>query len=115
MNPIVLAWVLIAAAGVLLSIWSAREWTLDLLALDHRANGRRIHARAGLRREVIRFIVHAAYLGIGLPLLDRPVNVSLTVVVLLLGNVGLIVNSILDLRTRYVLLETRGKEPPIRD
>lgn len=106
-------WVLLSAAGLLLSLILSRESILDLRALPNQVNGRRIAARARLAREALRASVHAVYLAIGLPILDREVELTLVVLGLMWGNLVLVVNSLIDARTRYLLYATRDSEPDL--
>lgn len=114
MNPVVLAWVILSVVGVIVSAGLARESWLDLTALGRNGNGRRVAAISRLTREGLRVSVHAAYILAGLGALNiLPSFRTLIIPILMWGNVALVANSIIDARTRHLLYETRGSEPPI--
>jgi hypothetical protein len=103
MNPYVAAWTLIATIGVLFSLILGIESILDLRALGDVKNGRRWHVRGRIASEAIRFIVHGAFLVLGVALISAPTgDPSPLVIVLLFGNVLLIVNSAIAFYIRRV-------------
>jgi hypothetical protein len=123
-NPIIGAWVGLSAFGFLLSLFLTRESWLDMRALGlqlqwrflpwhwgpHDYNGRRTAAVSRFWREFLRATVHAAYLAIGVPLLDVEATLSFFVAALMWGNAVLVTNSLIDARTRFLLYVTRNGE-----
>ena len=102
MNPYVLTWTLVSAAGVLLSFLLFVESALDMRALRGIGNGRRLYALGRAVSEVIRMVIHSAFLAIGLTVLYAPVaSPSPIVIVLITGNVLLIVNSVIAWYVRH--------------
>lgn len=108
---IIQLWIAISAFGFLFSLYLSNDSRLDLKALGKLANGRRRAAWARLTRELLRVTVHAAYLAIGIPLLDSQIDLNPVVLGLLYGNIILVVNAILDARTRAVIIRNHGIEP----
>lgn len=100
MNLYVLAWCLIAAVGAVLSALLLIESEFDRRALGSMQNGRRALVRGRIASESIRLVIHTAFLGIGLPALGSETRFSLTVLILILGNLGLIVNSFISMYVR---------------
>jgi hypothetical protein len=102
MNPYVLVWTLVSAAGVVLSILLLLEASLDIRALEGIRNGRRLYARGRAISEAIRLIMHSGFFLIGLTVLFSPTRgPSLIVLVLIGGNILLIVNSIIAWYVRH--------------
>ena len=98
MNPYVLTWTLVSAAGILLSGVLLIESVLDLAALKGIGNGRRVHVIGRIASEGIRLVIHCGFLYIGLKALDSPVSPggpSQTVLVLITGNALLIIASLI--------------------
>lgn len=107
---VIWAWVGLSTIGLLVSVYLTRESILDLQALPVDANGRRTAAWSRLLRESLRATVHLVYLAIGLPLLGRDVQLTYVVLGLMWGNIVLVINSVIDARTRYLLYETRESD-----
>ena len=108
MNPVVIVWVVMSAIGALLSTALSWESYHDVRAFENRANGRRWHARSRLWRESLRVTVHVSYIVAGLTVLKiLPLSSAIVVPVLMYGNVVLVVNSLIDSRTRAVVFRTR--------
>jgi hypothetical protein len=102
MNPYVLVWTLVSAAGVVLSILLLIESALDIRALKGIGNGRRLYAQGRTVSEVIRLIIHGGFMLIGLGALFAPTSgPSVIVLVLIGGNVLLIVNSAIAWYVRH--------------
>lgn len=104
---VVWAWLVISALGLGVSLYLARESSIDLNTVEG-SNGRRLAAWSRLLREVLRASVHFAYILAGLGALDiipwlRPFIVP----ILMYGNIVLLVNSLIDARTRHLLYDTR--------
>ena len=108
-----LAWLLTAMAGLYLSGLNAWEAFLDYQSLGGKVNGRRRIAIGTVRREAVRGLVNAIFLGIGLVALVTPANPNSTPlgvavsVGLLLASVAYNANSYLD-RADRVYLMTHG-------
>lgn len=114
MNPIVAAWVLLSLLGGSLSLYLTRESWLDLHALPNRQNGRHVAAWSRFVREFLRITVHVAYLALGVPYLFSPfTGVSFFILALMWGNLVLVINSLIDARTRRLLFVTRDQEATI--
>ena len=105
---IVLAWVLLAGAGSIVSGWNTFDAYLDLRALGSLSNGRRIIAVGWARREAIRCGVQFLWLLLGLSALGRDVALAPGIVVLLATNLALLVSTILDARDRLRLRRIIG-------
>lgn len=102
-------WLGVSIIGALVSGWLSRESLLDLQALPLTTNGRRIIAWSRLTREVLRVTVHVAYILAALAALGIiPWLLSLIVWFLMYGNIVLVINSIIDARTRRFLVATRS-------
>lgn len=113
MNIYALVWSITAAVGAALSGWLVFESALDLRALGGLRNGRRVLARARLTSEAIRMVIHLAFLYIGLLALgSAPGPLSVTILILLGGNIGLILNSLIALYVRREL-EMPTHEAPL--
>jgi hypothetical protein len=94
-------WTVTAAVGAVLSLYLAIETMRDLRALGPLANGRRVLASGRLATESIRFVVHSSFCFIGLAALGAPTGpLSVTILILVAGNVGLIANSFISLYVR---------------
>lgn len=104
MNPYVLAWVVTACAGALLSSVLLVESVLDLRALGKIRNGRRIRVWGRMAQEGVRMSVHVPFAIIGILALDTPVDAATTVsvLVLLYGNVSFIANSVVAMVVRRI-------------
>lgn len=101
---IILAWVLSAGIGAIVSGWNAYDAYLDLRALGSTRNGRRIIARGWVRRESIRFLIQLGWVAIAVPVLFRPdPEPSLILFVLVGTNLLLLISTILDARDRLRL------------
>ena len=112
---VVQAWVAISLIGLLLSLYLANDSRIDLASLRKAkvTNGRRKLARIWLAVDLILASAHAGYVGLGLTLLDRHVNLSGTVVVLIYGNLAMMAVSLLNVSLRHLLYMTRDGEPSI--
>lgn len=110
---VVPAWILVSVIGALLSGYLANESRHDLKALPPQANGRHTVAWSRLLREFLRFTAHLAYILAGVIALGFLPWRELIVPILMYGNVVMVVNSLIDARTRYLLYATRAKEPPL--
>lgn len=107
-------WVILSASGLFLSLILVWESWQDIKALGSASNGRRWSARSRFAREGLRVTVHWTWLLMGASvLLDISLGVLL-VLGLLYGNLVLVVNSVIDARTRSLIYRTRAKEPEIR-
>jgi hypothetical protein len=108
-----LAWFLTALTGLYLSALNSWEAILDFRALGGKRNGRRRIALGTVRRESVRGLVNAIFLGIGLVALLTPAPESITplgVAVslgLLMASVAYNLNSALD-RADRIYLMTHG-------
>lgn len=114
-SPIVLAWILVSAFGLMLSLRLASDSRKGLAVLRKAgiANGRRQLARIWFAGELIFASAHLAYLVLGLKLLEQEVRLSPTALVLLYGNVAMMAVALLNLHVRRLLYDTRDSEPPI--
>lgn len=105
-----LAWMLTAIAGLYLSGLNAWEAILDYRALGGKRNGRRRIALGTVRREAVRGVVNALFLGVGIVAAATPANPQATPlgvavsVALLIASVAYNMNSALDRRDRIYLL-----------
>ena len=105
------AWLLTALAGLYLSALNAWEAILDFRALGGRRNGRRRIALGTVRREAVRGVVNAIFLGIGGVAALTPANPNATplgVAIslgLLMASVAYNINSLLDRTDRLYLME----------
>jgi hypothetical protein len=106
---IIHVWVALSLLGLVLSMYLAVESILDLRALPNKTNGRRTAARSRLFREAMRGTVHLAYLAIGIPLLGREASLSFFVAALMWGNLAMVINSLIDARTRRLLAQPRDE------
>jgi len=114
LNPLVIAWVVLSVLGLCISGYLVRESWLDLRALGSRGNGRRIAAFSRFTREGLRVSVHLLYVLAGLGALNiLPFLRPFIVPFLMWGNLVLVVNSLIDARTRSQLYATRGSEPEL--
>lgn len=100
MNLYVLAWCVIAAVGAVLSALLLLESEFDRRALGGMQNGRRALVRGRIASESIRLVIHTAFLAIGIPALGTPTVFSINVLILILGNFGLILNSFISMYVR---------------
>jgi hypothetical protein len=105
-----LAWLLSAIAGLFLSHLNGWEAILDYRALNGRKNGRRRIAVGSIRREAVRGVVNAIFLGIGLVAALIPANPAATPlgvaisVALLMASVAYNLNSYFDRLDRIYLM-----------
>jgi hypothetical protein len=100
-SPVVLLWMLVAEIGLYLAHVNGIESIRDFQALGGKTNGRRTIAVGNLRREVVRGLIGADFLFIGiLALLDVR---GAVVPGLILGSLGISLNSYLDRRDRIYL------------
>lgn len=110
-SPVEAAWLLTAVVGIYLSGINSWEAILDFRALGGRRNGRRRIAVGTIRRETVRGLVNAIFLGIGVVAALTPANPAATplgVAVslgLLLASMAYNLNSYLDRRDRVYLME----------
>lgn len=116
MTTILWVWVLASSVGLVLSLLLTMHSWLDIVALDREGilNGRRWSARSRFAREGVRVTVHWTYLLLGIGAVVGT-NVSVMVVAgLLYGNVALVINSLIDARTRQLIYRETGRlETPI--
>lgn len=108
-------WIVVSAIGLALSLYLANDSRRDLAALKRAGvvNGRRRLATIWLAVDVILGSAHGLFLGLGLTLLDREVQLSWTVVILIWGNVAMMTVQLLNVSLRHLLYSTRHGEPPI--
>lgn len=107
-NLAVVAWVAIAEFGLYLAILNGLESLADLQSLGGHRNGRRTIAIGNFRREVVRGLIALDFITIGLlVLLDYR---GVVVPGLILGSVGMALNSYLDRRDRLYLM-VNGMQP----
>lgn len=105
-----LAWLVTAIVGLFLSHLNGWEAILDFRALNGRKNGRRRIAVGSIRREALRGVVNAIFLGIGIVAALVPANPNSTPlgvaisVALLLASVAYNTNSYFDRRDRIYLM-----------
>ena len=116
MSPVEAAWFLTACGGLFIAGLNAWEGILDFKALEGRRNGRRRIAIGTIRREAIRGLVNAIFLGIGIVAAFTPANPNATplgVAVslgLLLASIAYNLNSVLD-RSDRIYLMRYGLQP----
>ena len=139
MNVPALIWSVVALTGLILSLYLGREAARDVAALRRaldidgqpfvpwvlselwqrirrrqtQGNGRLTIGLIWLAQEAIRVVVHGGFLFIGAVSINRPSTFSVAVAILIVGNVGMIVNSLLAVKARHLLYDTRDNEPPI--
>ena len=103
-------WLATALAGLYLSAINAWEAVLDFRALGGKRNGRYRLALGTIRREAIRGLVNAIFLGIGIVAAATPANPAATPLGaavslgLLIASVAYNANSLLDRADRIYLL-----------
>lgn len=107
------AWVVFSATGLVLSAFLCRQSWQDIVVLANLTNGRRWAALSRFVREGLRATVHWVWLLLGVGALLGINYGAMTVVGLLYGNVVLVVNSLVDARTRTLIYRTRAREPDI--
>ena len=111
-----IAWLLTAFAGLYLSGLNAWEAVLDFKALNGKRNGRRRIALGTIRREGLRGVVNAIFLGIGIVAAVIPANPNATPLgvaislALLMASIAYNANSYMDRRDRIYLMEF-GMQP----
>jgi hypothetical protein len=104
------AWLVTALGGLFLSGLNAWEAILDYKALNGRKNGRRRIDLGTVRREALRGLVNAIFLGIGIVAAVTPANPNATPLGaavslgLLLASVAYNANSYFDRRDRIYLM-----------
>lgn len=108
-------WTLVSLVGLVLSLWLARDSYRDLRALRRAGvtNGRIMLARIWLAIDLLFATAHGAFFGLGLTILEREIDLSWTVVILVYGNVVMMTGSILNATLRHLLYATRNGEPRI--
>ena len=110
-STVELLWLITALSGLYLSGLNAWEAILDYRALGTKRNGRRRIAVGTIRREAVRGLVNAIFLGIGLVAAVTPANPAATPlgaavsIGLLLASVAYNMNSYLDRQDRMYLLK----------
>ncbi len=115
-SPVEVVWLLVVALGLYLSHLNGIEALRDWQALHGISNGRRAIAVGNLRREIVRGLIHFAWLMLGLIAAAIPTRGEITTsglivqVVLVLSAAGMTMNSYLDRRDRMYLL-THGMQP----
>lgn len=108
-NAILLVWIILSASGATLSLYGFLDGWQDLMALENRANGRRVLARSFVITEALRFSVQLVWLGVGAAAwLDlagqpQPAKITLGVIAVFWGNVALIIKSLILLRARSLV------------
>jgi Flp pilus assembly protein TadB len=102
-------WVAVSLVGLLLSLYLSAESIRDLMALPNKTNGRRTVARSRLLRESMRVSVHLAYLVLGVSAWGSNPGLSFSIVALMWGNVAMVINSLIDARTRRLLQQPRDE------
>lgn len=108
MNWIVIGWTAISTIGLLLSLYLVNESRLDIAAVSQEGNGRRKVAFSRFWREGIRATVHATYIVAGLTVLEvLPISRAVVVPILIWGNIGLLINSVVDARIRPTIYDRR--------
>ena len=101
-----LAWTALAIYGLRLSYLNGVESYRDFQALGGKQNGRRTIAVGNLRREIVRGLIHTAWMGIGvMALLSPDRGFSAGAVILVLTAAGMDLNSALDRRDRLYLMQ----------
>jgi hypothetical protein len=104
-------WVLTAIVGLYLSGLNGWEGVLDFKALNGKRNGRRRIALGTIRREAIRGVVNAIFLGIGIVAVNIPANPNATALGvavslgLLIASIAYNANSYLDRQDRIYLMQ----------
>lgn len=106
-------WIATSIIGLCVSLYLVNESRKDMLALANLVNGRRLAARSRGIRETVRVTVHAAYIVAGLSVLGLLPFRDWLVPILIWGNLSLVINSLVDARTRFLLFETRDNEPSL--
>ena len=106
-------WIILSLFGLILSAALLNQTRLDLKALGQMANGRRLIVQSRGLREAARFTVHGAYIVAGLSALGILPFRDYIVHILIYGNLAMVGNSLVDLKTRHLVYATRDKEPPI--
>ena len=109
----VVVWIVTSLLGLILSAALLNQSRLDLRALGEMANGRRLVVQSRGLREAARFTVHGAYIVAGLSALGILPFTDWIVPILIYGNLAMVGNSLVDLRTRHLVYATRDAEPPI--
>ena len=111
LSLIELGWLVTALGGLYLSGLNAWEAILDFRALGGKINGRRRIALGTIRRETVRGLVNAIFLGVGMVAAFTPANPNATGlgiavgIALLLAAGAFNLNSVLDRRDRIYLLK----------
>ena len=109
-STVELLWIFTAMSGLYLAGLNAWEAILDYRALGGKRNGRRRIALGTVRREALRGLVNAIFLGIGIVAAATPANPAATPLGaavslgLLIASVAYNANSLLDRADRIYLL-----------
>ena len=109
-STVELLWLFTAMSGLYLAGLNAWEAILDYRALGGKRNGRRRIALGTVRREALRGLVNAIFLGIGIVAAATPANPAATPLGaavslgLLIASVAYNANSLLDRADRIYLL-----------
>ena len=111
MTVLELTWTILAILGLRLAYLNGIESYRDFQALEGRTNGRRTIAVGNIRREIVRGLIHVAWLAIGITALLAPDReFSPAAVVLVVTAAGMDLNSWLDRRDR-LYLTSHGLQP----
>jgi hypothetical protein len=99
---VLVAWTATACIGAALSAYLLVQALLDLQALGGVRNGRRWRVWGRILQEGIRLSIHVPFALLGFALLSQDIQprLSFTVWVLLWGNLGLVVNSLVSVYVR---------------
>jgi hypothetical protein len=99
---VLVAWTATACIGAALSAYLLVQALLDLQALGGVRNGRRWRVWGRILQEGIRLSIHVPFALLGFALLSQDIQprLSFTVYVLLWGNLGLVVNSLVSVYVR---------------
>lgn len=103
-------WIVVSLVGTSVSGWNLLDAIRDLRALGDIQNGRRVIARAEVRREFIRTSVQGVWFLAGLLALFQ-IGTQAIVVLLVATNLAIATSSVLDgLDRRYLRRLLDGKE-----
>lgn len=101
-------WTLVAFVGAAVGLFNVGEAVRDLRALGVLSNGRRIIAKATIRREGIRLLVFVLYISVGVSAGLTPARPdaepSAVGIILVFTSVVLTLNGLLDLHDRRVVM-----------
>lgn len=105
---IVWVWLIVSVIGLIVSSYLTRESLYDLRSLS--VSGQRIAAWSRFSRESIRVSVHGLYILAALAALGIiPWLLPFIVWFLMWGNIALVLNSVIDARTRRLLREPQER------